>query len=74
MSVNTDYTTIGSKITFICSSDLYPVRLEWYRDNSLLLKTSYATGDVLHLINLNNIDLTPCTLLWILKLLANVKS
>ena len=56
MSVNTDYATIGSKITFICSSDLYPVRLEWYRDNSLQLKTSNATGDVLHLINLNNID------------------
>ena len=28
--------TVGSSITFSCSSDLDPVRIEWYRDNTLL--------------------------------------
>ena len=35
--------TVGSSITFSCSSDLDPVRIEWYR-NSALLSRRYATS------------------------------
>ena len=46
MSASTDYATVSSGITLSCSSDLYPVRIEWYRDNSLLSQTSTTSGDV----------------------------
>ena len=46
MSASTDYATVGSGITLSCSSDLYPVRIELYRDNSLLSQTSNTSGDV----------------------------
>ena len=46
MSASTDYATVGSGITLSCSSDLYPVRLEWYKDNSLLSRTSTTSEDV----------------------------
>ena len=35
---------VGSLITFSCSSDLDPVRIEWYRNNTLLSQR-YATSD-----------------------------
>lgn len=38
--------TIGSTITFSCSSDLDPVRIEWYRDNRLLSQTNSTNGSI----------------------------
>ena len=46
MSASTDYATVGRTLTLNCSSDLYPVRIEWYRDNSLLSQTSTTSGNV----------------------------
>ena len=38
--------TVGSSMTYSCSSDLAPVRIEWYRDNALLSRTYYTSGTV----------------------------
>ena len=42
---------VGRTITFNCSSDLFPSRIEWYRDGLLLSQTNgssgYATIDVI---------------------------
>ena len=40
MSASDTIGTVGSEITFNCSSDLHPVRVEWYRDSVLLSQTS----------------------------------
>ena len=40
MTSSMDTSTVGRAITFSCSSDLDPVRIEWYRDNSLLSRTN----------------------------------
>jgi hypothetical protein len=44
MTSTADIGTVGSTITFNCSSDLDPVRIEWYRDNSLLSQTNSTTS------------------------------
>ena len=46
MTSTADIGTVGSTITFNCSSDLDPVRIEWYRDDSLLSQTNSTSGTV----------------------------
>jgi hypothetical protein len=46
MTSTADIGTVGSMITFNCSSDLDPMRIEWYRDNSLLSQTNSTLGTV----------------------------
>ena len=36
MTSSATIATVGSSITFSCSSDLDPVRIEWYQNNTLL--------------------------------------
>ena len=36
--------TVGSSIIYTCSSDLYPIRIEWYRNNVLLSQTYSTSG------------------------------
>jgi hypothetical protein len=43
MTSSVNIGTVGSSITFSCSSDLDPVRIEWYRNNAFLSQT-YATS------------------------------
>lgn len=38
--------TVGSSITFSCSSDLAPSRIDWYKDNTLLSRTYSNSGSV----------------------------
>ena len=38
--------TVGSSITYTCSSDLNPTRIEWYRNNVLLSQTYSTSGAV----------------------------
>ena len=46
MSASSDVGVVGSTIIFTCSSDLDPVRVEWYRKSTLLTQTSATTGEV----------------------------
>ena len=46
MSASDTIGTVGSEITFNCSSDLHPVRVEWYRDSALLSQTNKTSGNV----------------------------
>ena len=46
MTSTSDVGTVGSTVTFDCSSDLHPIRIEWYRDNALLSQTSASSGAV----------------------------
>ena len=38
--------TVGSSVTYSCSSDLAPTRIEWYRDNTLLSRRYSTSGSV----------------------------
>ena len=46
MTSTADIGTVGRTITFNCSSDLDPVRIEWYRDNRILSQTNATSGTV----------------------------
>ena len=46
MTSTSDIGTVGSTVTFDCSSDLHPTRIEWYRDSTLLSQTSASSGTV----------------------------
>ena len=46
MNSTADTGTVGSMIIFNCSSDLDPVRIEWYRDDRLLSQTNSTSGIV----------------------------
>ena len=46
MTSTADIGTVGRTITFNCSSDLDPVRIEWYRDDRLLSQTNSISGTV----------------------------
>ena len=46
MTASAGVAVVGSTITFSCSSDLYPVRVEWYRDSVLLSQTPATSGDI----------------------------
>lgn len=46
MSSSANIGTVGSFITFSCSSDLDPVRIEWYRNNTLLSQRYTTSGSV----------------------------
>ena len=45
MTASADVGFVGSTITFSCSSDLDPVRVEWYRDSVLLSQTPGMLGN-----------------------------
>ena len=46
MTVSDNVGIVSNSITFNCSSDLDPVRVEWYRNGSLLSETSGTIGEV----------------------------
>ena len=46
MTSTADIGTVGRTIIFNCSSDLDPVRIEWYRDDRLLSQTNSTSGTV----------------------------
>ena len=46
LTSNRNIGTVGSTITFRCSSDLHPIRIEWYRNGSLLSQTTAQSGSV----------------------------
>ena len=46
MTSSANIGTVGSLITFSCSSDLDPVRIEWYRNNTFLSRRYATSGSV----------------------------
>ena len=46
MTSSTDIGTVGSTIKFDCTSDLDPIRIEWFRNNELLSQTYETSGNV----------------------------
>ena len=46
---------VGSSMTYTCSSDLAPVRIEWYRNNALVSRT-YASSSTVSLDLLSTDD------------------
>ena len=46
MTSTTDIATVGSTITFSCTSDLDPVRIEWFENSELLSQTNETSGNV----------------------------
>ena len=43
---DTDTGTVGNRITFNCSSDLDPLRIEWYRENTLLSRVNTTSSTI----------------------------
>ena len=46
LTSDTDTGTVGNRITFSCSSDLDPLRIEWYRENTLLSRTNTTSSTI----------------------------
>ena len=46
LTSDTDTGTVGSRITFSCSSDLDPLRIEWYRESTLLSRANASSSTI----------------------------
>ena len=44
MTSSTIIGTVGSSVTYSCFSDLYPDRIEWYKNGALLSQTSSTSN------------------------------
>ena len=47
---------ISRTVTFNCSSDLFPLRIGWYKDGTLLSHTNDSSGYATHMVDVISTD------------------